>query len=237
MHFNLMEREKFIIEKGSNTENVFLIVLSGSFELFLNDQKFTAGRNDVLYFRKGVPFRRRVTSPLRLIYISCTEEMPVETGPLFFSDRQRSAGTIRLLLACLKQQRPHFCRPLLEDLLLQRKIETQLENSPAFSKETVLFMEYAENNPDGRILIRDFAGRMFMTPNGFIRKFKKETGQTPAAYLADCRMKKACGLLLDTRLGIGEIASLCGFENLYYFSNSFKKAFHMSPSDYRKNNV
>ena len=39
------------------------------------------------------------------------------------------------------------------------------------------------------------------------------------------------------RLSVSEIASLCGFSDLFYFSRSFRGKTGLTPSEYRKNYV
>jgi len=68
----------------------------------------------------------------------------------------------------------------------------------------------------------------------FSHLFREETGFTPNRYQEQLRMNKACQLLENTSLCIGEIAHEVGYEDPFYFSNRFKKHFHRSPSAYRK---
>ncbi|MBS6832622.1 MAG: helix-turn-helix transcriptional regulator [Clostridiales bacterium] len=52
-----------------------------------------------------------------------------------------------------------------------------------------------------------------------------------SVYNADSTVEK---LLANSTLTIGGIAERCGFENIYYFSNSFKKYTNISHIQYRK---
>ena len=53
-------------------------------------------------------------------------------------------------------------------------------------------------------------------------------------FITGERMKIAKHLLIGTTYTISEIAERCGFDNVYYFSNSFKQQTGMSPSEYLK---
>lgn len=69
----------------------------------------------------------------------------------------------------------------------------------------------------------------------FMKLFKKETSFTPLEYLMSRRIDYAKNLLTQkntTNLRIKEIASLCGFDNVYYFSRMIKKKTGISPSQY-----
>lgn len=62
----------------------------------------------------------------------------------------------------------------------------------------------------------------------FIDKF----GCPPVKYVNRLKIKRACELLQTKRFSISEIAKLCGYENVYYFSNVFKKQTGVSPKNY-----
>ncbi len=69
----------------------------------------------------------------------------------------------------------------------------------------------------------------------FRRRFKKQTGTTPTAYLINLRIEHAKMLLKQKdkmNFTIKEIAHLCGFRDPYYFSRLFKEKTQLSPSDY-----
>jgi two-component system response regulator YesN len=57
------------------------------------------------------------------------------------------------------------------------------------------------------------------------------------AYISDLRMKHARKLLSTTTYSITDTAKRCGFEDVYYFSNFFKKFHGSSPTEYRKQNL
>lgn len=64
--------------------------------------------------------------------------------------------------------------------------------------------------------------------------FKSETGITLMEYRNEMRMTQAKKLLLQTELGIAEIAGQVGFANASYFSKTFSKRENVSPMEYRK---
>lgn len=66
------------------------------------------------------------------------------------------------------------------------------------------------------------------------RIFKKETGKTIFTYLTMIRISQAKILLTSGNLPVKTIALRVGYEDIYYFSNSFKKETGLSPTQYRK---
>lgn len=232
-NFGIIKRDRFIIEEGSHVENVIMLVLGGSFELTLDGSTAVIGEGAVVYFKKGARFKRRVLSPLKLIYIQIYEPVELDTGEIVFQDTARVAGTARLMESCIGSDMQGNCIGLLEDLLRQFYIESSGDKS-SLSSETDAFFRLVDGNIGGKISIGNFARSVNLTHNGFIAKFKKETGYRPAEYVAAVRIGRAKELLMNTGMRVGEIAEACGFENMYYFSNSFKRYTGLSPSDFRK---
>ena len=70
-------------------------------------------------------------------------------------------------------------------------------------------------------------------PNYVNQLIKAVTGMSVHSYVIHVRMMHAVSLLENTSLPIGEIALQCGFCDLAYFSQYFKKHFGICPSKYR----
>lgn len=70
-------------------------------------------------------------------------------------------------------------------------------------------------------------------PNYVSYLIKKATGMSLHQYVLHLRMMRAVNLLENTALSVGEISMQCGFCDLAYFSQYFKKYFGISPSKYR----
>lgn len=66
------------------------------------------------------------------------------------------------------------------------------------------------------------------------KMFKQEMGLTPQQYLIRFRMNRACELLLNPILSVGEVASSVGYEDQLLFSKIFKRTMAVSPREYRQ---
>lgn len=64
--------------------------------------------------------------------------------------------------------------------------------------------------------------------------FQKEYEITPNRYLILLKIDLAKKLLQTEYLQISEIASLCGFSDVYYFSKVFKQETGISPGEYKR---
>lgn len=67
----------------------------------------------------------------------------------------------------------------------------------------------------------------------FARRFTEVMGQTPLAYLTECRMDDAEELLADRSLTVAQVAKAVGYADAFGFSAAFKRHRGVRPSDFR----
>lgn len=75
---------------------------------------------------------------------------------------------------------------------------------------------------------------MAMSNSSLYRRLKELTGRSQKDFIQDVRFKQACALLKEKTCNVSEVAFRVGFSDPKYFSSSFKKAFGMTPTEYRK---
>lgn len=66
--------------------------------------------------------------------------------------------------------------------------------------------------------------------------FRTETGVSPGQYLMALRVQRAGDLLKSSILSVKRIMFEVGFNDKSNFVRSFRKAYGLSPSEYRANN-
>jgi AraC family transcriptional regulator len=88
--------------------------------------------------------------------------------------------------------------------------------------------------PDAKITLAEMAAAGCVTPEYLCRLFSAATGRSPMQTVRLARLDRAASLLARTNYGIGEIATLCGFESPFHFSRAFKTAYGRSPRDLRR---
>lgn len=81
--------------------------------------------------------------------------------------------------------------------------------------------------------VGDLAREAGYSGDHFTRIFKKIIGLTPQQFLVQARMNRARQLLIETGLSVTEIAAAVGYDEVYAFSNQFKRHVGRSPSAYR----
>ena len=94
-------------------------------------------------------------------------------------------------------------------------------------------VEYIENHFTEDFTISALANICYISEAHLFRLFKEELGTSPVEYKNILRIKRAQQLLCDPECSIGDISAMVGFENLCYFSRTFKKIVGYNPSQYR----
>ncbi len=93
---------------------------------------------------------------------------------------------------------------------------------------------YMKENYAKKLTLEELAQVSGYSIPHFKKLFRDETGSSPIRYLNDFRIGRAKDLLGSGLFSVQEVAAVCGFENVYYFSNAFKKQTGISPKHYRK---
>lgn len=95
--------------------------------------------------------------------------------------------------------------------------------------------QYVKENYKKDISLIEIAKIANLTPTSFCRMFKLKTKKPFVEYLNEIRVSNACKLLLETDMGMSEIAYECGYKTVSNFNRLFKKLTVMTPKEYRKN--
>lgn len=94
-------------------------------------------------------------------------------------------------------------------------------------------IEYLRLNMDKKLTLADISVRFSYSLSSIKRIFKEETGNSIIDYLNSLRLERARMLIERDGLTIGQAAAAVGYENIYYFSKSFKNKFGKSPSKFK----
>jgi len=76
------------------------------------------------------------------------------------------------------------------------------------------------------------AREVFLSPCHFEKVYRDFFGVSPVEDLLRARIRRACWLLTNTELSMGEVAEQCGFNSPHYFSRVFRKRMGCPPSEY-----
>jgi len=122
-----------------------------------------------------------------------------------------------LILLCADHSHPRST-PITEDQTFQSVISA---------------ISYIKDNLQEKLTVEDIAQHAGFSKYYFLRLFKRVTGCTVVQYINLLRCETAKELLRDHNHTVKEIAYLCGFDNLSYFSTVFKKNTGYLPGAYK----
>lgn len=157
----------------------------------------------------------------------------------FVGEQDRYLRCFEEIIQELQLQPPGFqrlCALRFEELLLSMGRQRLRLKNPQLAGDSLvtqvlndMYKTYYRN-----YTIEDYAKRHNVSVCWLIRRFKQVTGESPNQYLIQIRIRRARELLESSRLNMGEIASVLGYESPLYFSRQFKQLQGVNPKRYRE---
>lgn len=244
----MAQRKEFDLTDGFQPTHALFFLKEGNFTVEIAGEKERISAGDCVILPDYIHFRRNVLSPIVFVYVkfaySPNSSFPLELpyGKVVFKDKQRFLSNISALEQSLLREERFFAsyrEHLLRDILFQLYFEQNAMGTPTeeFSCHDALLasaIEYISENLNHKILIDDICRTVGTNASTLNFKFRRHFNMSTAQFITKERMKRARHLLINTTYSISDIALRCGFENVYYFSNTFKKINGISPSAYRE---
>lgn len=248
MDFQLMvnikvRRTKFIKENSVESDDIFALVKSGCFKFSTKNGNYIISENEGVLFRKNEFYQRKIISPVTMYffrYKAC--ETLFKEEKIVFENIDRIKSTIAMLDLLendIFTDEYNLRSSIFSDIITQYRLEKRIIACTANKTDESIQIAIADikENLHKKIILPQIAEKCELSYVQFIRRFKLSTGMTPSNYIILLRVQKAKAMLSNTDLPIRDIASACGFEDEYYFSNFFKKQIGISPTAFRKSTI
>jgi AraC-like DNA-binding protein len=97
-------------------------------------------------------------------------------------------------------------------------------------ERTILFLN---KNFCRNFTITGLANEVFSSPFHLCRVFRDEAGMTLHSYISGLRLRTALKALREKNISLTELALDLGYSSHSHFSSSFRRAFSLSPKEYR----
>ena len=235
-------RTEFEVTEGVRAWDMMLVITKGKMVCRLDGGEITVGENEVLCIPANTEFFRWIVEPIDFF------QFVYHTDPQSPICAQMSAGKLNIpkenvaamaenysLLFHLPENRDFFLH-MIERIAIEHYIHRQSERHGAegYSEDILTVLRYMNDHMAEKIDLNALAEQVYLSHVGLIWKFKNQLHTTPSRYLIKLRMHYAKQLLHEGTMRVGEIASMCGYANAYYFANAFRKETGMSPSEFRK---
>jgi len=86
---------------------------------------------------------------------------------------------------------------------------------------------------DPDLTIDGLCAELAVSPSYLSQLFRRHMSTSFVQYLTTVRIERAMELLATTSDRIVDVATACGYRDVYYFSHSFKRRTGVSPRSYR----
>lgn len=117
------------------------------------------------------------------------------------------------------------------EILAYKEIEKHKTHSQEIVKQAI---DYIQKNFSQDISLRTIAQHLYVSPFYLSHIFRRESGFSISSYINKVRLDNAIKLLKDPTIPIKQVATRVGYSDEYYFHKVFKKAFQVTPSNFRK---
>jgi len=120
-------------------------------------------------------------------------------------------------------------------LIRERSVASKANNAQRLLDlaTTTIHKSYA----DPELTMDGLCDQLGISPSYLGQLFRRNLDSSFVKFLTGVRMEKAKQLLTSTGDRIVEVANQCGYNDVYYFSHSFKKHTGSSPKKYREENA
>ncbi len=108
-----------------------------------------------------------------------------------------------------------------------------LTHKSGTASKTAQVKAYIAQNYSKKIQLEELSAVCHLSPCALSRKFRKESGETITHFVTRYRLRMAKHLLVTESLTIKEIAFATGFEDVAYFTKTFREKVGQTPSSYR----
>ena len=107
------------------------------------------------------------------------------------------------------------------------------EDEEKYSDVRKCALDYIRENISLPLTVADIAKACGYSETYTMKLFRRMTGTTCVEYINEYRLKLAAERLRETKDKVCDVALSCGFNNVSYFNLQFRKAYKMTPLEYR----
>jgi AraC-like DNA-binding protein len=116
------------------------------------------------------------------------------------------------------------------DIVLEPEVSENTIRNPRVK----VVIDFMNTNLHRRLSLSELAKLANLSVSHLSRLFRTETTLSPWEYLIRLRMVRARELLATTLLSVKEVMAAAGYDSKSHFSRHFRRAFGVSPSEYRR---
>lgn len=243
---NLKKDNDFLSHWHENIE--ILYVVSGTIRVLVDATSITASQGEIIVINaNNVHFIQSLTEEsfyyCLIVDNRFCQEFGLDTGEIVFQRLIWDPALVEkylLIIEEFKWQKSMYkakIKAVIMELLICLYRSYTLSESPFLkevepSKIEIIkkAIRYMQNNYNKNISISDISDEVGVSKYYFCRIFKDITGYTTVRFLNLLRCSSARKLLQSGKYSVEEAAHICGFDNLSYFTKTYKMHMGSLPS-------
>jgi AraC-like DNA-binding protein len=122
---------------------------------------------------------------------------------------------------------------LVEELPADRRIGRSAP-LPGEASRSAAVIAFIDENLKTPLTLSQLARVAHLSPIHFAKEFRRQSGQSPMAFVRQRRVERAKALLAGGAESVEAVAAAVGFDDPYHFSRVFRKLTGTPPSTYRQ---
>mgnify|MGYP005759517871 CR=1 FL=1 len=250
--------EKYSKKLHWHTSIELLYVQQGSLHLQLDLETYDLHASDIIFIHSSrnhaltyAPNTQTLSLKISAIWLHYIlpeffqEEIVLNPTAVLSSQNQKHAEDICLTLLQLKDifysDEPYsdiaingYIFILLHHLISNFKGHQELSSQKKYSTLLYSTIQYIHLHYMDEIQMKDIADQLSISTSYISKLFHNYYSMTFKQYLTTIRLEHAVYDMIHTTNSLLDIALSCGFSSQHAFIDTFKKNYHMTPSQYKK---
>ncbi|MBP3360707.1 MAG: helix-turn-helix transcriptional regulator [Clostridia bacterium] len=241
-YYNLKTTPVSCSRPNGRSDFFLYYVLKGQSRYVMNGQNYTADSGDVVFYNYNdiQYYVHDVPSQVYWVHFNGSIAAKLLSDLQFNSSMKiHTAANLSMyfenILNEISVKRKHYFKMASGNLVALLTAISRGIGSVQTNTDLDYIISLMNDTENSSMSLSDYSAICHLSKWQFIRKFKDYTGTTPVQFKNNIILNSAKWYLLNTNCTVKEISDILNFENVYYFSNMFKKNTGQSPTQYRKN--
>ncbi len=232
-------KEKVIsFTKSNNCKNELIYHLSGKSVVVFNGQQLETSKDTIRFLPAGEINEYTVDRIERgeCIDIVFDTNIPItdEAFVLKLKQSEKIKSLFKKIFSVWVTKNDGY---YFECVSIIYKIFAELEKKTYIPEKQFLAIKPAIEYIEGHFLDKKITSKELTSccsiSYPYIKKlFIKKFGLPPSKYIINLKINYACDLLKSELYTISQIAEICGYNDIYFFSRQFKEYMGLSPTDF-----
>ena len=225
-----------IVFKQPTLSNELIYHFDGKAKVYFNGKVLETEENTIRFLPKGEVKEYIVEkqTPGECIDIFFDTDIPLsdEAFVIKITENPTIANLFKKLFAVWISKNDGYyfeCISLLYKIFAEMQKKNYIpQNQYDLIKPAIEYVE--ENFLANKISVPFLADRCGISEAYLKKLFIKKFGMSPIKYIIRLKINHACDLLRSKRYSVTQVAEICGYDNVYFFSRQFKEYVGTSPS-------